>query len=94
MDKYIGEILVNENELKNICKRLGAEITKDYQGKNLMIVGILKGAFVFMADLLREIKDFIDAAKIQVEICLNPEKGIALYAYAKKLLERFICKAY
>ena len=45
-------------------------------------------------DLLREIKDFIDASKIQVEICLNPEKGIALYAYAKKLLERFICKAY
>ena len=43
---------------------------------------------------LNSIKDIIDAAKIQVEICLNPEKGIALYAYAKKLLERFICKAY
>ncbi|MGH2277473.1 hypoxanthine phosphoribosyltransferase, partial [Streptococcus uberis] len=37
-------------------KELGEEITKDYQGKELMLVGILKGAAIFMADLARNIK--------------------------------------
>ena len=35
---------------------LGSELTKDYAGKNIMVIGILKGAVIFMADLIREIK--------------------------------------
>ncbi len=52
----IAEVLISEEELKSICKRLGEEITRDYQGKKLLVVSVLKGAVVFMADLLREIK--------------------------------------
>ena len=52
----IKEVLLNEEEIKEIVTRLGAQITKDYKGKNLLVVSILKGSIMFMADLLREIK--------------------------------------
>ncbi len=56
MEKDVKTILVSEDELKQICKRLGEQITRDYQGKKLLVVSVLKGAVVFMGDLLREIK--------------------------------------
>ncbi len=52
----IEKVLISEDELKAIVKRLGAEITRDYEGKNLVLVSVLKGSVVFMADLMREIK--------------------------------------
>ncbi len=52
----IAQILISEEELKSICIRLGEQITRDYQGKKLLVVSVLKGAVVFMSDLLREIK--------------------------------------
>lgn len=51
----VEKVLVSEEELKEICKRLGAQISKDYAGKKLYLVSVLKGAVVFMADLMREI---------------------------------------
>lgn len=51
----VEKILVSEEELKDICKRLGQQISKDYAGKKLYLVSVLKGAIVFMADLMREI---------------------------------------
>ena len=56
MEKDVKDILISEEELKQICKQLGEQITRDYQGKKLLVVSVLKGAVVFMADLLREIK--------------------------------------
>lgn len=56
MEKDVKDILISEEELKQICKKLGEQITRDYQGKKLLVVSVLKGAVVFMADLLREIK--------------------------------------
>ncbi len=52
----IEKVLLSEEELKSIVQRLGAEITRDYEGKNLVLVSVLKGSVVFMADLMREIK--------------------------------------
>ncbi|MBR6572749.1 MAG: hypoxanthine phosphoribosyltransferase [Clostridia bacterium] len=52
----IKEVLLSEEEIKEIVKRLGEQITKDYEGKNLLVVSILKGSIMIMADLLREIK--------------------------------------
>ena len=51
----ISKVLVTEEELKEINKRLGERITKDFKGKNLFIVGILKGSIYFMTDLTRNI---------------------------------------
>lgn len=52
----IEKILLSEDELKETVARLGAQITKDYTGKKLVLVSVLKGSVVFMADLMREIK--------------------------------------
>lgn len=49
------EVLIPEEELKQICKDLGKQISCDYAGKNLLLVSVLKGAVVFLSDLLREI---------------------------------------
>ena len=54
--KDILKVLASEEELKETVKRLGRQITEDYKDKNLLLVSILKGAIVFMSDLLREIK--------------------------------------
>ena len=55
MNDDIKKVLIDENELKAIVKRLGAEITADYEDKNVLLIGILKGSVIFMADLMREI---------------------------------------
>ncbi len=52
----IEKILFSEKEIAEIIDRLGEQITADYKDKNLLVVGILKGSVVFMADLMRKIK--------------------------------------
>lgn len=52
----IEKVLLSEDELKQIVSRIGAQITEDYKGKRLVLVSVLKGSVVFMADLMREIK--------------------------------------
>lgn len=52
----IEKVLLTEEQLKEIIARLGREITEDYQDKNLLVVSVLKGSVMVMADLLREIK--------------------------------------
>ena len=49
----ILKVLLSEEQLKEKCAEMGAQITKDYAGKNLLLVTVLKGAVVYMADLLR-----------------------------------------
>ncbi|HHV45637.1 MAG TPA: hypoxanthine phosphoribosyltransferase [Tissierellia bacterium] len=56
MDNIIKEILVTEEQIQSKVKELGERITEDYQGKDLMLVGILKGAVMFLSDLARNIK--------------------------------------
>lgn len=56
MEEYIGRVLISQEELSKRVAELGAEITRDYEGKKLLVLGILKGAVPFMADLIREIR--------------------------------------
>jgi hypoxanthine phosphoribosyltransferase len=51
----IGDILVSEEELQKRVAELGAEISRDYEGRDLVMVGILKGAVLFLADLMRHL---------------------------------------
>lgn len=53
MLKDIDKVLVSEEQLREINKRLGAKITEDFKGKNLLVLGILKGCVFFMTDLVR-----------------------------------------
>ena len=52
----IERVLISEEELASIVKRIGKEITEDYEDKELLLVSVLKGSVIFMADLMREIK--------------------------------------
>lgn len=52
----IEKVLLSEEDLKNIVEKLGAQITEDYKDKNLVLVSVLKGSVIFMADLMRAIK--------------------------------------
>ncbi len=55
MREDIKEILFTEQQLRGKIKELGKKISEDYEGKELMLVGILKGSVPFMADLLKEV---------------------------------------
>ena len=54
-DPAIGEVLVRPEELKSRIRALGEEISRDYAGHDLVMIGILKGAVLFLADLMREL---------------------------------------
>lgn len=51
----VQEILITREELGKRIKELGQQISEDYEGKDLMLIGVLKGSVPFMADLLKEI---------------------------------------
>jgi hypoxanthine phosphoribosyltransferase len=51
----VATILFTEREIRQRVRELGAEITRDYAGRSPVLVSVLKGAFVFLADLFREI---------------------------------------
>jgi hypoxanthine phosphoribosyltransferase len=54
-ERGIGEILVEEEALRARVAELGREIASDYQDRDLLLIGVLKGAVFFMADLMREL---------------------------------------
>jgi hypoxanthine phosphoribosyltransferase len=54
-DAEIGETLVSSEELERRVAELGAQISRDYEGRDLVLIGVLKGAVVFLADLMRHL---------------------------------------
>ncbi len=52
---YVKEILLSEKQIEAKCKELGAIISKDYEGKTPLLVGLLKGSVPFMAELMKNI---------------------------------------
>ncbi len=54
-DSEVGEVLVEAEDLQRRVVELGAQISADYEGRDLIMVGILKGAVIFLADLMRQI---------------------------------------
>jgi hypoxanthine phosphoribosyltransferase len=54
-DPAIGEIIVEADALQHRVAALGAQVTRDYEGKDLLLVGVLKGAVFFLSDLMRHI---------------------------------------
>lgn len=51
----IGRILASKDTLEETIRRLAAQISQDYAGKEVLLIGILKGAFIFLADLARHL---------------------------------------
>ena len=55
MAHYVKEVLISREEIDRMVTGLADRITKDYQGREVVMVGILKGSFIFMSDLVRKI---------------------------------------
>ena len=60
------ELILDSQTIQKRVQELGREISSDYQGKELVVIGVLKGAFVFMADLIRAVDIPLRADFIQV----------------------------
>ncbi|MBU0944551.1 MAG: hypoxanthine phosphoribosyltransferase [Proteobacteria bacterium] len=60
------ELILDSQTIQNRIQEMGKEISEDYQGKELVVVGVLKGAFIFMADLVRTISIPLATDFIQV----------------------------
>ena len=55
MAHYVRDVLISREEIDKMVTGLADRITKDYQGREVVMVGILKGSFIFMSDLVRKI---------------------------------------
>jgi len=55
LERGVGEVLIDEDRLQTRIRELGAELSSDYAGRELLLVGVLKGAVFFLADLMRHI---------------------------------------
>jgi hypoxanthine phosphoribosyltransferase len=88
------KLVIAQTDIARRVKELGAAITRDYEKGQLLVVGILNGAFIFMADLVREIKrelevDFVRVASYGMETTsgsLRFTKDIELDIQDKNLL--------
>lgn len=60
MDADIKKVLYSGQEIQAVTQRLGQQITADYQGKNPLLVCILKGAYLFMADIAKNVSDYAE----------------------------------
>ncbi|MNJ58196.1 Hypoxanthine-guanine phosphoribosyltransferase [compost metagenome] len=55
MQNDIKEILITSEQIKEKVEQLGAQLSKEYEGRNPLVICVLKGAFIFMSDLVKEI---------------------------------------
>lgn len=60
LEQDIKKVLFSEGDIIVKCKELGAQLTKDYAGKNPLLVGVLKGAVPFMAELVKHIDTHVE----------------------------------
>ncbi|MCF0135647.1 MAG: hypoxanthine phosphoribosyltransferase [Lachnospiraceae bacterium] len=70
MEQDVDQILISEEEIAKRVKEMGEQITRDYEGKPLILVGILKGANIFMADLARTVR-----GKVQLDFMVASSYG-------------------
>lgn len=67
LEKDIEKVVVSREQIKEACERLGKQLTEDYKDKDVVVVGILRGAALFMMDVVREMDchvelDFMDVS--------------------------------
>ena len=86
------EIILNEMQIRNRVRELGGGITEDYKGKDLFVIGILKGSVIFLSDLIRSIDlpmniDFISVSSYGCEM---ESSGVVrlLYDLARPIKDR------
>lgn len=78
IEQDVDRILISEEELHQRVSEMGAQITKDYEDRPLMLVGILKGANIFLADLARAIK-----GRVQLDFMVASSYGSGVESSGK-----------
>ena len=72
LEQDIKKILISHEEIVDAAKKLGQQLTKDYQGKNPIFVGILKGSVPFMAELIKHVDTHIELDFMLVSMVVLP----------------------
>lgn len=83
MNKEIEKVLIPREEIAKKVKELGKRISEDYQDSELILIGVLKGAFIFLADLMREITIFADMDLISVSSYSNDTESSGIVRIIK-----------
>lgn len=60
MDNDILKVLYSREDIQQACQKMGKQITADFTGKNPLVICVLKGAVMFMTDIVREIKTYLE----------------------------------
>ena len=87
MREDVLKVLISEEEIKRRVKELGKQITEDFAGKDIVVVSVLKGSVMFMADLLREIDVH---TKIDFMVCSSYGSGVVSTGAVKMLKDIFL----
>ncbi len=87
MREDVLKVLISEEEIKRRVKELGKQITEDYAGKDIVVVSVLKGSVMFMADLLREIDVHTE---IDFMVCSSYGSGVVSTGAVKMLKDIFL----
>ncbi len=82
-----AEILISEEEIKEKVRLLGNKISEDFKGKEILAVGILKGSFIFLADLVREINSNVFVDFMQVSSYKTSMESSGEVIFVKDLTE-------
>ena len=72
LERDIERVLITEQEIQGALRRIGDEITLDYDGRDLLLIGVLKGAFMVMADLSRYIRPPLESDFMAVAFSRSP----------------------
>ncbi len=67
LEKDIKKVLVSEKEIQDICHKLGKEITKDYEDKKPLLIGLLKGCMPFMTELMKNLDLYLEVELMGVQ---------------------------
>ena len=85
MQNDIERVLISEEQLEKKVSEIAEQISKDYEGKNPVFIGVLKGSFVFMADLMRKINIYCDIDFMAVSSYGNKSETTGAVRIAKDL---------
>lgn len=85
MNKDIDHVLINEEQIQHRVKELGAQISEDYDGKNVVLVCILKGAVIFFADLARAITCHMEMDFLSISSYGNNTKTSGIVRISKDM---------
>ena len=65
MSDTVGTVLLTREQIEERAREIGEEIARDYEGEEVYLIGTLRGAVVWMADMMKNIKNDIDVYKRQ-----------------------------